>query len=331
MLTLTTVIQDNSPEIQQIQLVDRVKSFAKRDGLSDQEIKRKVIWILKFSQFHNKHHPVDLNQADIESFLSSLATENNLSESTQLSALSAIEYLYQQVLQIPLKPMIFIKNKRRKGFIEHFGTTACQSVIRHLQGNSQLMAELASLGRLKLREVVNLRLTDIDIRKNTIIVRKTSGETNFVLNIPVKLMLNIRIQVMRARQLLQIKTQACSNVASIQLFSAAAQSEYLFPVSNKESPHISSQAMQLALLKNDISIAVKRYLRRSPLRLPNALINPKNSHQHPFKHQFSSLFSKKTSRQSAFNFNINANLHVNIRNQIASRTDRMHDLKQSVA
>ena len=328
MLTLTTIIQDNSPEIQQIRLVDRVKSFAKRDGLSDQEIKQKITWILKFSQFHNKHHPVDLNQADIESFLSSLATENNLSESTQLSALSAIEYLYHQVLQIPLGSMTFIKNKARRGFGEHFGASACESVIRQLQGNSQLMAELAVLGRLKLREVVNLRLADIDIRKNTIVVRKTSEETNFVLNIPVKLMLNIRIQVMRARQLLQIKTQArsnieSSNIAPIQLFSAAAQSEYLFPVSNKESPHISSQSMQLALLKNDINIAVRRYLSCSPVRLPKSFINPKKEHQHPFKHQSISFFSKKASRQSTFNFKLNK--------QTVNRTDRMHDLKQSVA
>jgi hypothetical protein len=81
--------------------------------------------------------------------------------------------------------------------------------------------------------------------------------------------------------------------------------------------------MQLALLKNDINIAVRRYLRRSPIRLPKSLVNPTKEHQYPFKHQSITFFSKKVSRQSTFDFKIHK--------QAISRTDRMHDLKQSVA
>jgi len=328
MLSLTTVIHDNSPEIQQIRLLDRVKSFAKRNGLSDQAIKQKTTWILKFSHFHNKHHPVDLNHADIESFLSSLATEKNLSQSVQMSALSALEYLYQQVLQIPLKPMNFIKNKARRGFIDHFGGFACQAVTRNMQGNSQLMAELASLGRLKLREVVNLKLSDVNIKRNTITVRKISGEINFVLNIPVKLILNVRIQVMRTRQLLRLKTKTFSNITSINRLSGTTKSAYLFPntdktILKKASPLVSSQTTQLALLKNDINIAIRHYLTHSSIRFPRSLNNVSIYSQPQFEKRPISLFSNSFSQQSTFDFNLTKH--------VVSRADRMHELKQSVA
>jgi len=324
MLPLNTLIHENSLKIQQIKLIDGVKSHANKSGMSELVSKQTVNWILKFSQFHNKNHPSDLNQADIESFLSSLATENNYSEATQLKALAAIRFLYQTFLRLPLSSVKFIKNKARRSFADHFGEDACQSTINRMQGSSQLMAELAVFGRLKLKQVVNLKLSDIDIKKSRITVKNDNNEIKCVLNMPIKLVLNIRIQMLRARQLAQIKTQAYSNTYHIQAVSqSAVKAEYLFPVANTTSPHISSRSMQLALLKNDIKIAANNNLNRSSMKTPESLIRSGYRANRQLANGSASLFSRTNRRQCSFAFSTPVN--------DVGTIDRMRELKRSVA
>ncbi len=324
MLPLESLMHENSPEIQQIKLVDGLKYYANKIGMSELAFKQKVSWILKFSQFHNRNHPSDLNQADIESFISSLATENHYNQSTQLRALSAIQFLYQEFLRIPLKPIKYIKNKERRSFADRFGDAACQSVVKSLNGSSQLMTELAIFGRLKLKQVVNIKLLDVDIKKNQIAIRRPNDSVNFIINIPIKLILTIRIQMLRARQLEQIKTQASTHVDSnphnLQL---PNHSEYLFSVANTSSPHITSKAMQLALLKNDIKIAYKNHLRYSSIKLPSLMMGSRRTNHQQIEHLSTPLFSTLNRRQSSFNFDI----HIPTINNV----NRMQELKQSVA
>jgi integrase len=52
--------------------------------------------------FHNKRHPIEMSTVEIEVFLSYLANERNVSSSTQNQALSAILFLYRDVLKIDL-------------------------------------------------------------------------------------------------------------------------------------------------------------------------------------------------------------------------------------
>src|SRR5215210_6632267 len=59
-------------------------------------------WIKRYILFHKKRHPIEMGPAEIQSFLSHLATEKNVAASTQNQALSAILFLYKYVL---LKPV----------------------------------------------------------------------------------------------------------------------------------------------------------------------------------------------------------------------------------
>src|SRR5688500_5234687 len=55
-------------------------------------------WIRRFIFFHAKRHPAEMGAAEVTAFLSSLATERNVAAATQNQALSALLFLYQQVL-----------------------------------------------------------------------------------------------------------------------------------------------------------------------------------------------------------------------------------------
>ncbi|MBL3618730.1 MAG: phage integrase N-terminal SAM-like domain-containing protein, partial [gamma proteobacterium endosymbiont of Lamellibrachia anaximandri] len=58
-----------------------------------------VDWIRRFILYHGKRHPEQMGAREIEAFLSHLAVDRNVATSTQNQALSAILFLYRDVLE----------------------------------------------------------------------------------------------------------------------------------------------------------------------------------------------------------------------------------------
>ncbi|MCI0410900.1 MAG: phage integrase N-terminal SAM-like domain-containing protein, partial [Acidobacteria bacterium] len=58
-------------------------------------------WIRRFILFHDKRHPLEMAEEQIEGFLTYLAVECEVAASTQNQAFHALLFLYQQVLQVP--------------------------------------------------------------------------------------------------------------------------------------------------------------------------------------------------------------------------------------
>ena len=61
-----------------------------------------VAWIRRFIVANGKRHPREMGAAEVEAFLSSLAVEGNVAAATQNQALSALLYLYREVLGVEL-------------------------------------------------------------------------------------------------------------------------------------------------------------------------------------------------------------------------------------
>lgn len=74
----------------------RFKQYSRRTGLAYTH------WIKRYIFFHGKRHPKEMGATEIEAFLSALATDRNVSASTQNLALSALLFLYKEVLEIDL-------------------------------------------------------------------------------------------------------------------------------------------------------------------------------------------------------------------------------------
>lgn len=79
-------------------LLDQVRQAIQTRHYSDKTEEAYVGWIKRFIFFHNKRHPVEMAEAEIARFLSSLATESEVSSSTQNQALNALLFLYKEVL-----------------------------------------------------------------------------------------------------------------------------------------------------------------------------------------------------------------------------------------
>ncbi|MFA0014210.1 site-specific integrase [Vibrio lentus] len=72
-------------------------------GYSRKTIKAYCHWIKYFIHFHKLKHPEQMHAAEVISFLSHLANQQKVAINTQKVALNALAYLYNQVIEQPLK------------------------------------------------------------------------------------------------------------------------------------------------------------------------------------------------------------------------------------
>ncbi|HWM27092.1 MAG TPA: phage integrase N-terminal SAM-like domain-containing protein [Woeseiaceae bacterium] len=70
-------------------------------------------WIRRFILSNGKRHPREMGAAEIQAFLSNLATQGRVSASTQNQALSLLLFLYQKVLQLDLPRLDDIVRAKR--------------------------------------------------------------------------------------------------------------------------------------------------------------------------------------------------------------------------
>src|SRR5690606_15665033 len=83
-------------------LPDMVRSALRTRHYSRRTEASYVRWIRRFVIFHGKRHPRELGAGEISEFLSDLAVRSGVSASTQNQALSALLFLYRNVLGIEL-------------------------------------------------------------------------------------------------------------------------------------------------------------------------------------------------------------------------------------
>lgn len=138
-------------------------------------------WIKQFILFHNKKHPKDMGENEVNQFLSHLATQKNVSASTQNQALSAILFLYKNVLRKELGDFgNVIRAKRSRKIPVVYTKNEVRKILTNLSGEKQLMASLLYGSGLRLTECLRLRVKDLDFGSKQIIIRDGKGEKDRV-------------------------------------------------------------------------------------------------------------------------------------------------------
>ena len=95
------IIQNNS-HTQSPKLLEQVAYTARYRHLSLSTERAYIQWIKRYILYHNKQHPCTLNETHIKSYLAFLVNNNGISKSTHKQALSALLFLYHDVLNITL-------------------------------------------------------------------------------------------------------------------------------------------------------------------------------------------------------------------------------------
>ena len=144
-----------------------------------------MAWIRRYIVFHGKRHPAEMGAVEVTQFLSSLAQQDHVAASTQNQALSALLFLYRQVLQVEM-PWLdnVVRAKRSERLPGVLTREEVRAVIRELQGPPRLMAILLYGAGLRLLECARLRVKDVDFATNQIIVRAGKGDRDRVTMLP---------------------------------------------------------------------------------------------------------------------------------------------------
>ncbi|MEM2587715.1 MAG: phage integrase N-terminal SAM-like domain-containing protein, partial [Candidatus Bathyarchaeia archaeon] len=93
-------------------LADRLREAIRLRGYSSRTEKAYLRWYERYVRFHKLRHPATMGTPQVEAFLSHLAIHEQVSASTQNQALSALLFLYQEVLGIPLGDLHALRAKK---------------------------------------------------------------------------------------------------------------------------------------------------------------------------------------------------------------------------
>jgi integron integrase len=144
-----------------------------------------VDWAKRFILFHDKRHPKDMSAPEIEAFLAHLVNDRNVAASTQNQALHALLFVYREVLMIELPRLGLPIAKKEPRLPTVFTRDEVQCILAHMEGRNLLMANLLYGTGLRLKELLRLRVKDIDFTKNQILVREGKGNKDRVTMLPL--------------------------------------------------------------------------------------------------------------------------------------------------
>ena len=161
-----------------------------------------IHWIRRFILFHNKRHPLEMSEPEVETFLTHLAVERHVAASTQNQALCSILYLYRHVLHRPLGATIDSVRARPSRYLPTvLSQQEIQDLFQNLQGIHQLFAKLLYGSGMRLTEGLRLRVKDLDFARSQIVVRNPKGNRDRVTILPQSIQTLLKAQLLQAKQL----------------------------------------------------------------------------------------------------------------------------------
>lgn len=183
-------------------LLDQLRERARYLHYSLRTEKAYCYWTRLFIRWHGLRHPRDMGAAEVQAFLTMLASQRRVSASTHNQALSALLFLYREVLGLDLP---WLQDLQRPGFTRRIPAVLTHDQVSGLlgamTGEIGLVARLLYGTGMRLMEGLRLRVKDIDFAKHAIIVRQAKGNKDRVVMLPRSLEGELRTQLAMARLL----------------------------------------------------------------------------------------------------------------------------------
>lgn len=188
------------PPLQSKRLLDQMRERLRYMHYSLNTEKTYLYWVRWFIRFSGMRHPRDMGQPEVEAFLTMLANERKVAVSTHRQALSAILYLYKEVLakELPWLQEIGrpVPPKRIPSVLTR---EEVASVLALMDGVTGLLARLLYGTGMRHMEGLSLRVKDVDFDRHVIVVRDGKGGKDRVVMLPHSLEAALRAQLASAR------------------------------------------------------------------------------------------------------------------------------------
>ena len=198
------VPRSTQPALHSIRLLDQVRERARYLHYSLRTEDAYVYWARFFIRWHGMKHPRDMGVTQVQAFLTMLATQRGVSSSTHNQALSALLFLYREVLGIELPWMNDLQRPSQPRRIPTVLTPVeVSGLLAGMDGQIRVIARLLYGTGMRLMEVLRLRAKDLDLDKQVIIVREAKGNKDRVVMLPASMQGELRDQLAVARDLWQ--------------------------------------------------------------------------------------------------------------------------------
>jgi integron integrase len=269
-------------------LLDQVRDRLRLKHYSLRTEQAYVGWIKRYIIFHDKRHPAEMGKLELETFLTSLAVQRNVSASTQAQALSALLFLYKEVLELafpwlddvtrakkPVRLPTVLTADEVKRLLKYVDDPLMDLIVRLLYGTG-----------MRLLECLRLRVKDVEFTRREIVVREGKGNKDRVTMLPDSLADRLRAQMafvkgQHAQDLAVNRGEVwLPNALAVKypLASKALAWQYVFPAEGFSVDPRSGAVRRHHVDEKRVQRAVKRAAERAQLVKP---VSP-----HTLRHSF---------------------------------------------
>jgi integron integrase len=276
-----------NPPVQGRKLLDQVTDALRTKHYSLRTEKTYVDWIRRYILFHNKRHPREMGAAEVQAFITHLATQANVAASTQNQALSAVTFLYRHVLHTELEfPANTIRPEKSRHMPVVLTPQETQAVISRMTAVTKLMAKILYGSGLRLMECMRLRVKDIDFGSHQIVVRDGKGEKDRVTILPDSIIEDLKTQLLVAKAFHEKDLKEGFGETSLpyaleRKYRSASKEwlwQYIFPASIRSIDPVSKREKRHHL---DASVLQKAVKQAAKLAKIDKQVTP-----HTFRHSF---------------------------------------------
>lgn len=266
-------------------LLTRVRDAIRLRHMSPKTEKAYVSWIRQFILFHQKRHPEEMAEEEVTAFLTHLAVRRKVRASTQNQALSALLFLYRNVLDRELGNLDAVRAKRPRRAPVVLSRNEVRRVLPHLQGTARLVVLLLYGSGLRLKECLRLRVKDLDFQYGQVTIHDGKGRKSRVSMLPQQLQEPLRRHLDTVRTLHRRDLDDGFGRTSLPYALARKYPNspgewvwhYVFPASQRVRQKDGDEVRH-HLDPSAIQKALRRAVRRSGI--------PKRATSHTFRHSF---------------------------------------------
>jgi integron integrase len=270
-------ILGSQPEPDKPKLLDRVRDVMRRKHYSIRTEQSYIDWIRRFILFHGKRHPLEMREQEVTAFLTHLARDGGVAASTQNQALSALLFLYKEVLRQDLGWPEDVERAKKPARLPVVLTRKeVRRIFRHLHGTPRLMAGLLYGSGLRLMECVRLRVKDVDFGYARVTVRDAKGGKDRVTMLPLNLASGLQRHLQKIRA--QHEQDLVEGFGAVWLPDALAKKypnavrewswQYVFPSSRLSVDSRSGNRQRHHIAEGLLQGAVKKAVRAACLTKP---------------------------------------------------------------
>jgi integron integrase len=216
-------------------------------------------------------------EREVSEFLTHLARDGKVAASTQNQALSALLFLYKEVLKQEIGWLDAVERATKPKRLPVVLTREeVQQIFAHLHGGPRLMAGLLYGSGLRLTECLRLRIKDVDFGYARIAVRDGKGAKDRITMLPLNLAAALERHMVGVKA--QFEQDLEEGLAGVFMPHALARKypnaerewgwQWVFPSPRFSTDPRSGQRRRHHLDENVLQVAIKRAVRGSGVNKP---------------------------------------------------------------